>query len=473
MSAFQNKIEFISNYIKKHNELISSNIVKLDVYEGNLTPYVIATMKATLSENYFAKIESRIIPINVLTRVMDKMSKVYINAPNRLSKEQEWVDAVERSSSINMQMGICDTYSQLFKGYLVQPYVDNREIKLRPIPYDRFLPMAEDIAIPEKMTGLVVFMGTITNGSVIEKLFYYYSNTEFIPLAVNGSGNARVYTPALEGNEGVNHLGFIPYTYGNRSATTIIPKQDTDIMQITKMIPVMLSDLGGAIMFQCFSILYGIDVKADNLTMSPNAFWSLKSDSTSDKQPQIGTITPKADIDKVKGFIKEVFALWLETKGVRVGNVGSVDGGNSASGISKIIDEMDVFELKKTSIQYFKKEEKDLWGKLVKLNNVWSKDKLIDTKIIPDDTEVTIIFDEPSPEIARKDQVDVAVIELNNKLKDKKTIITQLNPDLSEQEIEAMILLIENETPLPPIALVAEDKEIESTKNDDQDTKGL
>lgn len=443
MSEIQNRIDHYLKIIKDHSSYLEQNEEKIEIYNGKLLPYVDKIMKETLSPNYYNKIKQRLVPVNVLTRVMDKMSKVYIKEPDRISKtQQEWVNDVEKQSSINMIMGLCDTYSNLAKGYLLQPYTIEREIRLRPIFFDKFIPLAENDDAPELMTGLILIMGELKiDGINSRKLYYYYSKDEFIPFFDDGT----IYSQALDGNDGVNPFGFIPFVYGNRDLTSILPAQDTDICQITKMIPVALSDLGGAILFQCFSIMYGVDIKAENLTMSPNAFWSLKSDSQSEKNPQIGVIKPQADIDKVMEYIKNVFSLWLETKGVRIGSVGSMDAQNSASGISKIIDEMDVFEIKKTQIKFFEKEERELWKKLVLMNNHWSKQGEIDTNIIPEDTEVTVVFDDPKPEISRKEEVETLKQEVEAGFTDKETAMRWLHPDLSSSELKKMMKKIEEE----------------------------
>ena len=472
MSERKDKIDFFNHYIQNHMSFTETNAQKMDIFEGDLLKYVVSILKSTLSENYFNAIKDRIIPINVLTRVIDKMSKVYVDSPQRSTgndKGDQWLEQVEADSSIDSFLGLADSYSHLFKGYLLQPYVDDRKIKVRAIPYDRFLPIAGDSTKPEKMDGLITFMGEVDLGNMNkQKLYYYYSDSEFIPFTADGN----IYSKALEGNDGVNTYGFIPYVYGNRSMTSVIPKQDTDILQIAKMIPVFLSDLGGAVMFQCFSILYGIDIKADNLTMSPNAFWSLKSDSTSDKTPSVGTIKPEADIDKVKNFIKDVFVLWLETKGVRVGSIGSTEGASNVSGISKIIDEMDVFEIKKNQIQFFKKEERDLWDKMVKLSNIWSKSDEIDYDIIPDDTIVTTEFDEPRPETPRSTEVDTITKEVNGGFLDKFTAIAKLYPDLTDEQIQERMENIKQEK-LSNMESFRIESTDASAESDDQDPKGL
>lgn len=428
--AMSERINFMLKYIKDNACFTDANHTKLDVYEGNLLPYVKDVMKKSLSENYFKQIEHRIMPINVLTRITDKLAKVYISPPIRKSDtNQEFIDEMSDDISIDLVMSIADEYSHLFKCYALEPFLDEGCPQVRVLPADRFIVIGADKKNPLKVTTFIKFMGLVGK----QPLYYAYTDTEFIPFTADG----KIYSPALEGNDGVNPFGVIPFVYGNRSKLDIVPTQDSDIMQLTLMIPILLSDLAGAIMFNCFSVIYGIDLKIDSIVKSPNAFWNFKTDSkNSETKPQIGTIKSDVDIDKVMAFIKQSFAFWLETKGVRIGSLNNLDAGNAASGIAKIIDEMDVYEIKKQQINYFKKEEAELWELLAIMNNVWieTEENYEGTKV-PDDFEPTIVFDEPRPEIPRATEFETIDKEYKGGYMTSKDAIQSLYPDLDEDEV--------------------------------------
>lgn len=438
MEDIELRIKFYLAYIAKHQAFTDCNEEKLDIYEGNLMPYVSEVLKNTLSDNYYQKIKDRILPINVLTRIIDKLSKVYINEPSRTDeKYQEFIEEMEQELEINLIMSMADEYSNLFKGYAIEPFFDGRP-GLRVIPYDRFIVIGRDKKNPLRVTDFIKYMGTYDNVCH----YHAYTDTEFIPFNSKG----EIIKEDLEGNDGVNPVDRIPFVYGNRSRQSIVPTQDTDITQLTKMIPVILTDLSGAIMFQCFSMIYGIDVNFENLVMSPNAFLDIKSDAGSDNKPQIGTLKPEADVDKVLTFIKNTFAFWLETKGVRIGSLNTMDAQSVGSGISKIIDEMDVYEIKKKQITFFKNEEQDLWDLLKVMNNHWVKtEPTYQGKMVGDDFDPTIVFDEPKPEISKREQVEVEIMEIDAKLKPRFIAMQEINPDLSEEELEEWEKMIEEQ----------------------------
>jgi len=220
-----------------------------------------------------------------------------------------------------------------------------------------------------------------------------------------------------------------------------------------KMFPVLFTDLGGAIMYQCFTIMYGIDIDATDIKMSPNAFWDLKSLKASDKTPSVGTINPTAQVEKVLSFISQIMGAWAESKSIKIGNIGKIDGDNITSGVSKIVDQMDTFEVRKKNIPFFRKEEKELWYLLALMNNHWIKSREIDLTLYPTAmvNPVTvkktfgIDFEPPRPMENRSDVVNTQVSEFKNRFTTRKRAIEKINPELDDTEVEELIKEIDLE----------------------------
>ena len=459
--ALVDKIPELLSYINKNKPYLESNRVKLDIYDGNLIGYVIDALARTLSENYFKKIEERILPINVLPRITQKSAKSYETKPTRLvdAKYEEIISSYENAFFMNTKMESADVYSHLFKGYALEPFLHEGKPKLRVLPYDRFLPYSDDKVDETNMTIFIKFMGkrvvTKLGKDVVVEVFHAYSKDEFVSFDSEGD----LVSDDMVLNEGVNPFGVIPFYYGNRGNDILLPVQDTDIVALTKMIPMLLTDLSGAILFQCFSIMWGIDINAENLTMSPNAFWSLKSDITSNKTPSVGTIKPEADIDKVISFVMTTFALWLETKGIRAGSIGTVDATSLASGVSKLIDEMDTTSIVIKSQTSFSKEESEFWKMFARMNNYWVANSLLlpeyNKGIFGDDFNVQMLFDQPEPMQDRKTMVETQKLEMDAGFTTRKIAITKLNPDMTPEQIDELVLEIENESTID----VTEDKQ--------------
>lgn len=440
--ALRDKRKLILDYIQNQSNFLKRNAEALDIYEGNLRTYVESIMRNSLSPQYFNAIRDRILPINILQRYIDKVSTVYNVPPTRSSEDEslnKFVEFYVKEMNLNQSGTIVDQYANLFKGYAWKPYIDkNGNAAMKELSFDRFLVMSDSLESPEQETVFIEFMGKSND----KDLFFVWTDSEFDAFYSDASEASEF----LVENQGINLIGTIPYIYGKRQKNRLLPVQDSDILAITKAIPCMISDAAGAQLFQCFTILYGIDVSSENLTISPNAFWSIKSDKDSDKTPVVGSIKPEADTDKVIDFVMNIFVLWLETKGIRVGSMGAISGSNAASGIAKIIDEMDVYDVKKKSMEWFKKDEEDLWNnKLPKIHNYWIKTGMLKTRnapsliVNPDMVEILVEFEFPEPMISKTERLDHIGKELEMGTMSKKQAILELHPDLTEDEINEMI----------------------------------
>jgi hypothetical protein len=430
----------IIEYIKDNADFINTNNEALNIYEGNLLPYIDKILRDSLSANYYHAIRDRILPINILQRFIDKVSNTYAKEPNRTSMEvrnQEFVDFYESALNIDQSAYIADSYANLFKGFAWEPYIDkNGKPAIRELAFNSFIVISDSIVNPEEETIFVKFMGK-RNDSEGSMLLHVYTDTEFDAFYMNGT-EASEY---LVQNEGVNVIGVIPFVYGKRQKNRLLPVLDSDMLRICKAIPVMLSDAAGAQMFQCFSILYGVDVNFENAKMSPNVIWSLKSDRESDKTPQVGTIKPEADTQKVIDFVMTIFTLWLETKGIRVGSMGQVSGTSSASGIAKVIDEMDVYEIIKKNQEWFEKDEEELWNlKLPKIHNYWIKSGMVNPSKVPglmpeEELDIKVEFEDPSPMKTRMEEIIEikAEIELGTMTLDQA--VRKLHPEYEDEKV--------------------------------------
>ena len=437
-------IDQLIEYVQRNRDFLEHNAKALDIYEGNLLQYVREIMQKTLSPNYFKTIEHRLVPVNVLARYVEKLAKVYAYPVKRTSNYQEWVDAIAQDDALDSAMLMAEEMTYLHKGYLLEPYLNHDLMpSVRVLPYDRFLPISTDPKDPTRMTAVIKFMGKVSHKGADVELYHYYNESMFLAFTRNG-----VYEDDMIDDNGEiiagNPLGFIPFVYGNRSRSKLIPTPDSDLLQITQMMAILLSDLGGSVMYQCFSIIYGINVKTANLEMSPNAFWDIKGDAKAETAPTIGTIKPTADVDKVLSYIGNMFTLWLETKGIRIGSTGSLDGTQSASGISKIIDEMDTSEVRKRSMKQLRSEETNLWYLMAKMNNYWieSVPEYRGQKI-GEDFEISIEYSESKPQLSRKEEVETAKMEYDAGFIDAAALVEKLYPDLEGEEFIKRVIFLE------------------------------
>lgn len=440
--------EFLEK-LQDYDKFYLHNEEMLDIYEGNLLPYVEELMSKTLDNRYFSMIKHRILPINFIQKVTDKLAKSYAEEPMRKCEDQEFVDYYTSKLDLDSRMGLAEEYSYLNRGYALKPKLTNKgKIKMDVLPYDSFFVIADDHSDKLCPTVFIEFMGitermrTVKGKEEFIEMDWYiaYSDTEILAFTEDGEWMSKV-------TENISHrnpIGQIPFVYGNRSVSNIVPKQDTDFLALAKLLPLMLSDWNGALFFQCFTLIYGIDIEFADAKMSPNAIWELKSRDRSDKPASVGTLTPTVDTEKALSFFKNVLAMWLDSKGIDAGSIMQLDSQEIASGLSKAMDELDTTEARKKSIKKLAKEEKELFILLAKLNNYWmtlpeARDLAlvsVNVEVVEDSMEVE--FKEPTPNLDYTTEINNSVTMLREGLSYREKEIRRLHPYATEDEINLM-----------------------------------
>lgn len=445
-------IQNLLEYTESHSDLLKHNHKLFNVYEGELLPLVRQSLQQHLSPQVFEQMLSRISPINVLIKIIDKLSKIYQQDPSRIVLDGNDTDAellrfYERSFRINNTMNVSNESFNLYKNNLLQLYAHQGVPRLRSIPSDRFMVYSNDPVDPLHPTHVILIHGTEAQKNGTQKIIYHaYSDTEFV--IFDSEAKIRRDLMAQFGNEdGVNEIRKMPFVYINRSKSLLVPKIDTDTLKMTVLIPVLLSDLNLAAMYQSFSVLYGINLEDEDLVMAPNAFWRFKSDGTSEGTPEVGSIKPETDIDSVIKLIQTQLAFWLQSKGIRPGAVGSLDSETMASGISKMVDEMDTTEDRKKQVGYYDPAEDELWHLVTNyMHPYWIASGQIDP--IPQfspSARIETNFAQQTPLMNRMQVIDEVVKEMDAGLLSKKQAIMRLDPHLTDTEIDARLAEISDE----------------------------
>lgn len=465
--GLKDDIPLMIKHIEANKPFLDHNKTLFDIYEGDLLTHVLADLEIQLGQQSFKQAKHRVAPINLLKRLIDKLSKIYNKPPERLplienQSDSDLISFWEETTQLDTHMDMANELFNLHKGVAVEPFLDRGEPALRVIPYDRFLPMSTDSVNPLRPTHMLKIMGeitrdvteldtlgdvkTTTTGTTL--LIFAYTDTEF--LAFNTFGKVEEEIMGREGVDGKNPWGRIPIIYFNRSRHTLIPTIDSDTLAMTKLFPIMLSDANFALMFQAFSIVYGIDVDDENLTMAPNAFWRLKSDPTAKGRPQIGQIKPEVDTDKVITMLTTQLSMWLQSRNVRPGSMGSLKSENFVNGISKMVDEMDTFEDRQKQVPFFKFGEQNLWDVIKIQHNSWVQSKAFNKMNVSftDGAKCVINFPKQQPELRITDvQLEIKKdreLGLTTRLMDLK----RRHPNMSSKEIDELKKRIDEERTL-------------------------
>jgi len=453
--TLREEIKPILDHIEKNRHHLDENHILLDIFEGNLKPYVERALEDDISPQAYKEAKSRIAPINVLQRIIDKQSKIYQQNPVRhvedgTDSDAELLDWYEKQYKINATMNGSNEFFNMSKSSLIEPYVHDREPRLRVIPSDRYLPYSNDAIDPLNPTHIIVTHGSQTiadddGGHQVVRLYRVYTADEWAIIDSRGF----VRTDMMGDNpDGINPYGVIPFVYVNRSSNLLVPCLDSDLLTMTVLLAVLISDLNLALKMLCNSIIYTIDAKMEGMVKSPNAVWQLKTDVDGIK-PELGTIDPNVDSDKALDQIQAQFSLWLNTKGIKPGSIGKVTAENMASGISKMVDEMDTSEDRQKQVTYYVDAEADLWALTKIMHKEWLTTKQIEQR--PEfsaNSTVTTSFSEQLPMMTRGDVVEDLQAEVDAGFTTVRRSIKKLNPTMTDREIDELVAEIQEEKTL-------------------------
>lgn len=457
--------QFIEHW-KSYAGVLGYNRALMDIYDGDILSKVddalckMFTQKdGTISQSYW-QIKDRIVPINILQRIIDKKSRIYQRTPVRevvggTDQDKDLVSFYEEGMRWNRQMNIANEYFNLFKYAAVEPLAAvNGRLLLRPVANDAFLPFSVDRIDPTRPTHMIVFHGMRKkavkgkNGKPEEidvKTFRAYSDAEWV--IFDEEGKVLVEEMEAVGNpDGTHSFGRLPFTYINRDdQRRLIPKPNSDMLAMSILIPLFLSDLSFALKFQCFSIMYAIDLKDQNLTIGPNVFWMLESDPKTDQAPKIGSIKPEVDTDKALSLIQAILSMWLQSMGIRPGAVGQLTADNFASGVSKMIDEMDTSDDRTKQVEFFRPGEEDLWNLVLKHQHpVWSGDKLVENQMkLSPGSSVAVSFPEQLPMVQRTAVIQDIKEEIDLGIEDRRGAKRRLDPHMTDKEVDEYLRRID------------------------------
>lgn len=459
-------IEFI--YSTENTKRIGSDYERYLIYNGKLKEIIKkAIQKEFKQPETIEGLCERIVPINLTQKLINKLAGVYRVAPVREPQDgdendQDAINTLEPILDINMQMKLDNRYFKLFKHSLTEIYIDSRgQPKLRALPSHVYTLFSDDPISPNEPTMVVKHLSLHANNRD-KDLHAVWTDTEHY--VMNGKGDI-VSNPNNPDN--INFYATLPFVYTNQSPDLLMPLQDDDLISMQIAICVLLTDLSFATKYQSWSIIYLIGAIAENLPVNPNSIISLpsKPDGTN---PEIGTLKLSLDTDGILKQVEALVGLLLTTKSLSVGSVSTtLNQGNVASGIAKLIDESQSTEDKQDQESFYRKTEKEVWSKLKKVLDYAVPAGLIDPKFavrLSDTFELGIRFQDMQPSISMKEKVEIEKSKVDANFQTQRMAIENLNPDKDDEEISEIINAIEKEktekmdamvntfVPQPPVA---------------------
>lgn len=419
----------------------------LEFLEGNLEPYVVAALRRQLSDKVFAYAVERMVPLNIFPRFVEKLSNIYQTGVTRSiangsTSDIELLGWYEKQMGFNRQMHLANKLYNACGSSLVHPYITDAGPRLRVIPNDRFIVCSEDPIEPLKPTKVILLAGCDEYG---KHIYWVYTKDEFAVVKSDETIDYRAMAE-LGSPDGTNPYGVLPFGYINSSSLKINPCPDKDTLRMVEYIPVALTDLNLAAMFSSFAITYLINGAIDNPVKAPNALWFLKP-VDQEKDVQIGTLKPDVDYGEVLNLIQTEMSLWLGSKGIKSGSIGQLTPESASSGIAKIIDESDTFDVRQEQTIHFGASEHDLWQIILNsMHPVWIAQGRVENRMVfTPGAEVETKFAIVPVGTQRTQIIADQKAEYDAGFTTKHRAVSALNPHMTGEQIESLLLEIDNE----------------------------
>lgn len=381
---------------------------------------------------------NRLVPLNIMQKVIGKLAGVYKEAPVRTVKskdktEQEMLDTLTDGLDLNMRMKEANRFFKMNKKALIEPYLDDSGIpSLRVLPAHTY----EVLSLKTKKKSKPNVVVKIDD--VLEELIVWSDESHWV-CDYKGAVNEAAMT-GMENPDGENPYGELHFEFINESSSSVNPIQDDDLLGMSITIPLILTDLLFGLKYQCWAILWTVG-KVGDIPFNPNSVIQMEFGEEG-QEPSVNALRPDIQAEKMLQTVMALVSLLLTTKNLKAGAIADgVTIEDAASGIAKVIDGAESAEDQKDQQAYFLKAERGIFGKLQTLMAYWKEHNMLEDPYdfeLPQDFAVSTVFQEPRPMMSEAEKIKASDAKIQAHLSTIKKELKNLYPDMSPEEIDTL-----------------------------------
>lgn len=451
------------------------------INEGLLKEYVISELRKLFPKNHR---KMRVSDINVLKKVMDKISKAYSMPPQRLLPEASLevnteLNKLYKNGKFNQAFRYFDlVYNRHKYGLLWANYDQEsdqyRPQALKPFEYDIIKDQNTGVvkcvvlsypdleitqngingALPDSVSdGLnqLIAESQFDSGSE-SKVYALWTDTQHAVVVANkktlktASGTdinyAITYVP-IEGNpSNVNPLGELPFVYLQKGDAVDYPVSNPLASQ-TINFNIFYSDMLTAATMQgfgqaVFKYPEGSEVKDVEIGYM-SAVKLPQSTAPDAKDTDFNYVNANPNLDGQQKVYLTYLKQILAEHGIT--NAQAINGENEqfSSGLDRLIASADVQWLIKENQEQYIEVENELFKKI----KAW--ERLKGNTMFEQYEEIKVIYEKPQVMISDTDKLNNIKMLLELGLKNRAQALQILDPNLSEDQAKEQILMIDSE----------------------------
>jgi hypothetical protein len=466
-------VELIPDIIQhflKYQDYLQFNLRLYRILEGQVKLEVEESLRREIiSPAALRRALERIPSLNILKKGVDKLSKVYLEAPVRMTdsdQDRDIMMGIVRESCLDNVMANANRLLNAQHTFAIEPFIQDGKHQVRTLAGHQFLPFSDDPVNPLKMTVFIKVLGEemqwLTDRDDqdgnrkdqdkdmhLVHLLALYSDNEFMIIDTNGQiREDKMLEMGVTST--INPFGVIPFIVGSRSAFEIVPFPNQAGLDMSILIPKLLTDLNYAAQFQSHSIIWTKNADLSGQEINPDVVVDLGDRSEENGDPDIGVIKPEVDIDRILKLIEFEVSSYFSSIGIKTSVSGSLSPGKEESGVSKAIDEGDTTAERKVQTEFFREIEYKFWDLMQKVQEVWSREgRLVggESRLFSDEFIDTfrMKFNEIKPLKTQQQMLEEIKMARELKLLSRKQALRMLNPDFTEDQIEDILEEVDGE----------------------------
>jgi hypothetical protein len=435
--------------LKELAETIKSGAVREEIkrdkdmfmfYSGANRDIIIRAIRKEFAKlETIRELEKRVVTLNLLRKIIDKLAQVYTRAPMRKAVnldvgDQELLELYTEAMCFNQRMKEMNRAFKRDKRALLEFYAHEKKPQARVLPAHTYRVFSATPMNPSACDVIV---------QILDKdKFRYWDNAQTVEF--NEKGETDGEPVSLLGPGAMNTM---PFYYLNECTYSTQPIQSDDLLDMAIAIPITLTDMLFGLKFQCWSVIYTIGAKG-KWTYNPNTVIELDFDEDG-KAPIIDSVKPNMDVDKLLSGVIFLVEMLLTTNNLKAGEV-KVAVNDAPSGVAKMIDSAETLENREDQEEYFRKAEREIFEEKLakKLVPYWRATKEIDgdfDKEFSQDFKLSTIFQEPAVMQTEDEKVSLSEKRIKARLSTRKRELKKLHPEMSDTEIDELIAEIEEE----------------------------
>lgn len=431
-------------YSTENEKRIAEDYERYMVYQGRLRETIEEAIKREfIKKSTVQSMITRVIPINLVQKIVNKLAAgLYVVSPLRepeteLDSDQESIDAIVKETKLDQKMLHANRLFKLHKHFALEPYtMTDGSLNVRVLASHTYTPYSFDVKDPAIATVFVKHLRFSGERQYHRHLIW----TDEDQILVDGKG--AIY-PIPGNEESINPYGAMPFVFVKESDDMLIPVSDDDLISIQKAICLLLTDLAFASKYQAWSVLYTVGVTTNEIEFNPNSVIQLNRSGTGEDKPEIGMIKPEVDMQGLMDQIAMQISLLLTTKDLSVSSVSvTLEPGNAASGISKIIDAAESNENQASQVATFTTAERKLWMLIKTMMPVWiSQGEIKPESVVSfsNDFALSISYQQPEIKIGQKEKVETEKMKVDAGFSSQRMAIKELNPEMTDEQVDQII----------------------------------